>query len=459
MGGVFISYRRGDASGYAGRLREGLERRLGAGQVFRDADTIRPGQDFVQAIDAQVSGCAALLALIGEEWLHATNAAGQQRLGLADDFVTLEIAGALKRPDVLVVPVLVEGTRMPAADDLPPAIRDLSKRQAISLRDESWDEDVDRLAAVLERACHEPAAPRSSGIVRVVQIAALVFALAMAALLVGRFRSVRVDPSTQTPAGTSSAEGPARGTPGSGYPIDIPRIAEFADGTVTHTVLSGTVTPRGNVNLLALRVRFTNDGGSDANFWNSSYRLLAADQTLSPSGSLNEVVSSHAAKDGDVAFEVPIGVQKVRLQVDSRTDTPGALALDLARTGRPAIVPHAVVTRVSEGDQPLVSNRSVSLTLTSVTTRRFVNVLRVIFAIRLNNSTNYPKYFGSTAARVLVDGVATAPNSGPSEAVAGGSASPARDFVFDLPPSTERVVLRATLDEEVVEKPFKLSPQ
>src|SRR5215831_20781526 len=63
MASVFISYRRGDASGYAGRLREALERRLGAGQVFRDAEAIRPGQDFVQAIDAQVSGCAALLAL------------------------------------------------------------------------------------------------------------------------------------------------------------------------------------------------------------------------------------------------------------------------------------------------------------------------------------------------------------------------------------------------------------
>jgi hypothetical protein len=319
MGGVFISYRRGDASGYAGRLREGLERRLGAGQVFRGADTIRPGQDFVQAIDAQLSGCAALLALIGEEWLHATNAAGQPRLGLADDFVTLEVAGALKRPEVLVVPVLVEGTRMPAADDRPSAIRDLSKRQAINLRDESWDEDVDRLAAVLKRACHVPATDRSPRIATLLRIAAVVVALAVAAMLVARFRSVRVDSSPQTPSRSSAAAaGTSSGAPGDSHPIDIPRLAEFADGNVTHTVLSGTVTSRGPLNLLSLHVRFVNDGRYDANFWNSSYRLLVDDQTLAPSGDLNEIVSSHAAKDGTVTFEIPSRVQKVRLQVESR---------------------------------------------------------------------------------------------------------------------------------------------
>ena len=112
MAAVFISYRRGDASGYAGRLREALDRRLGEGRVFRDADAIEPGQDFVQAIETRVGECGALLALIGQKWLHATNAAGQRRLDLADDFVTLEIAGALKRPEVLVVPVLVENARM-----------------------------------------------------------------------------------------------------------------------------------------------------------------------------------------------------------------------------------------------------------------------------------------------------------------------------------------------------------
>src|SRR5215813_2176606 len=151
MAGIFISYRRGDASGYAGRLRESLDRRLGPGHVFRDADAIEPGQDFAQVIETRIGDCSALLALIGQEWLNATDAAGRRRLDLQGDFVALEIAGALKRPDVLVVPVLLDGARMPAADDLPEPVRAMAHRQAVTLRDETWDEDVRRLAAVLAK--------------------------------------------------------------------------------------------------------------------------------------------------------------------------------------------------------------------------------------------------------------------------------------------------------------------
>ena len=68
MPGTFISYRREDAAGYAGRLRESLERRLGAARVFRDVDTLRPGQDFVQAIESRLSDCAVMIAVIGREW-------------------------------------------------------------------------------------------------------------------------------------------------------------------------------------------------------------------------------------------------------------------------------------------------------------------------------------------------------------------------------------------------------
>ncbi len=66
---IFISYRRGDSAGYAGRLHESLERRLGDGHVFRDVDELEPGQDFVDAISARLRDCAACLVMIGSEWL------------------------------------------------------------------------------------------------------------------------------------------------------------------------------------------------------------------------------------------------------------------------------------------------------------------------------------------------------------------------------------------------------
>src|SRR5262245_50860869 len=119
MAGTFISYRREDAAGYAGRLRESLERRLGAARVFRDVDTLRHGQDFVQAIESRLSDCSVMLPAIGREWATAKDLAGARRLDEPFDFVRLEISAALARPTVLVVPVLVEGATMPAPAELP----------------------------------------------------------------------------------------------------------------------------------------------------------------------------------------------------------------------------------------------------------------------------------------------------------------------------------------------------
>jgi len=479
MAGVFISYRRGDAAGYAGRLREALEQRLGAGHVFRDADAIEPGQDFVQAIETRLGQCDALLALIGQEWLMATNAAGQRRLDVADDFVSLEIAGALKRSNVLVVPVLLEGARMPAAEELPQSIRSLAHRQAVSLRDESWGEDVDRLASVLrarlgigarpDRASlsrEDSTGPLMSPNVRKFWVGGvLLAALVAGALFVTRFRGA---PLSEPPRASESSETRGRDSGASAshtYGIEIPRISEFADGSVTHTLFAGTVTARGNANLVQLHVRFANDGDYDANFWDRSYRLLAGDHVLEPTSNLNEVVSSHASKAGIVSFEVPAHTPKVTLRVDSKADPPGTLPLNL---DSPAATPgeaagaargasaRAVVSRVGPADQPLASNRSVSYILASVTSRQFVNIQRVIFAIRMQNRQNSALHFGSENVRVVVDGDSTAPIQGPSETVEGGSSSPPRDFVFDLPTSTDRVVLRTTLDGAVSEKPISL---
>src|SRR5690348_10997738 len=99
-----MSYRREDSAGYAGRLRESLDRRLGPAHVFRDVDGIGPGQDFVDTIDNRLRDCQSFLAVIGREWLNATDASGRRRLDQSDDYVRLEIAAALARPNVLVVP-------------------------------------------------------------------------------------------------------------------------------------------------------------------------------------------------------------------------------------------------------------------------------------------------------------------------------------------------------------------
>jgi hypothetical protein len=46
MSGIFLGYRRDDASGWAGRPYEHLVRDWGMDHVFMDIDTIAPGEDF-----------------------------------------------------------------------------------------------------------------------------------------------------------------------------------------------------------------------------------------------------------------------------------------------------------------------------------------------------------------------------------------------------------------------------
>ncbi len=126
-GGAFVSYRREDAAGFAGRLCDSLERLLPSEPIFRDVDGLSPGQDFVEAIDARLRQCRVCLAVIGRDWLHARDDEGRRRLDQPGDFVRLELTAALARPEVLVIPVLVEGAVMPPADALPSEIRALAQ--------------------------------------------------------------------------------------------------------------------------------------------------------------------------------------------------------------------------------------------------------------------------------------------------------------------------------------------
>src|SRR5690242_18564211 len=115
-GRIFISYRREDTAGFAGWIFARLSEHFGRDQVFKDIDSILPGDDFVEEITNAVASCHVLIALIGGRWL--TDSAGQRRLDSPKDFVRLEIEAALKR-GVRVIPILVEGVDVPSADQLP----------------------------------------------------------------------------------------------------------------------------------------------------------------------------------------------------------------------------------------------------------------------------------------------------------------------------------------------------
>jgi hypothetical protein len=147
--GIFISYRRDDTAYAAGWLFDRLSDRFGAAQIFKDIDSIEPGDDFVDTINAAVASCDILLALIGDQWLTAAGLDGRRRLDDPNDFVRLEIEAALAR-DIRVIPVLVEDARMPSAGELPPSLAGLLRRQALELSPTRFAADLGRLVRVVE---------------------------------------------------------------------------------------------------------------------------------------------------------------------------------------------------------------------------------------------------------------------------------------------------------------------
>ena len=151
MAGVFVSYRRDDSQGFAGRLADDLTDILGDEAVFRDIE-IPVGSDFTDVLHRAIAASDALLVVIGRGWVQRGPGGYGDRLFEPTDWVRTEIEAALAQRKHLV-PVLTGGARMPAADELPQSIRQLCVLQAAELTDRHWDEEVELLADRLRTLC------------------------------------------------------------------------------------------------------------------------------------------------------------------------------------------------------------------------------------------------------------------------------------------------------------------
>jgi len=135
-GKIFISYRREDAADVAGRIRDWLvqTQHVAHDDVFMDVTTLLPGTDFIQAIEQTISKCRAMIVIISPSWLAQFNAP-------TTSYVRWETEVAL-RNNLLIIPVLVGGAQMPAAERLPEGIRALTRRNARPVRPDSFDYDM-----------------------------------------------------------------------------------------------------------------------------------------------------------------------------------------------------------------------------------------------------------------------------------------------------------------------------
>jgi hypothetical protein len=154
MPNVFLCYRRADTAPYAGRLYDALSNIYGVSQVFMDVTAIQPGVDFAGVIRQQISRVDSMLVIIGPRWLDAADAGGRARIHAPDDPVRQEIEAALDA-GAQIVPILVAGAAMPASSALPPALARLADRNAIEMRDGSWQRDVLELRRLLGASTRE----------------------------------------------------------------------------------------------------------------------------------------------------------------------------------------------------------------------------------------------------------------------------------------------------------------
>jgi TIR domain-containing protein len=190
---IFISYRRSDSAGHAGRLYDYLKNYFGDERIFFDVDTIPPGTNFEQRINNELDHSDVVLVLIGNQWLESKDQEGQRRLDQPLDYVRVEVESALKK-NIAVIPILLQGTHMPSPNVLPEPLQDLSRRNAIRLNDDHWVSDCSLLAGILKNTLH---VSRSLKERKIRRYRLIVFALtALVTLMIVLFQIYSMDSSS-----------------------------------------------------------------------------------------------------------------------------------------------------------------------------------------------------------------------------------------------------------------------
>lgn len=188
---IFISYRRADSHAITDRIQDRLTAVYGAENVFQDVEDIPPGANFKEYLEIQVGLCDVLLVIIGPRWLDIRDENGSRRLDNPSDFVRIEVESGLKRKEILVVPVLVQGAAMPLQKDLPPSIQELHYRNAIRVRNNpDFERDIQNLIDSINQYVTgtapkkpEPARSKRSPLMMIVGLVLLVALLAAGALV------------------------------------------------------------------------------------------------------------------------------------------------------------------------------------------------------------------------------------------------------------------------------------
>lgn len=138
MAGVFVNYRTGDGHWASLLLYEALKKRFGAHLVFHASRSIKPGDDFAREIEQRLTNIDVLLAIIGINWLSASDGSGR-RLDVPNDWVRHEIRTALAN-EATVIPILIDGAHHLSETALPDDIKELGRCVSLRLEHEEGHE-------------------------------------------------------------------------------------------------------------------------------------------------------------------------------------------------------------------------------------------------------------------------------------------------------------------------------
>src|SRR5687768_15163722 len=124
---VFISYRRADALEAAREIKRRLEQEQSPLPVFLDESSLKPVEQFTDQLRDALDRAAILVVLVSGYW---NTDEGRRRIQDPNDVVRREIVYATRTKKVLI-PVLLDGVRMPDGATLPEDVRHVASMQAL----------------------------------------------------------------------------------------------------------------------------------------------------------------------------------------------------------------------------------------------------------------------------------------------------------------------------------------
>jgi serine/threonine protein kinase len=131
---IFISYRRNDSKVAATWLFEKVSEKFGTNAVFMDNGSIEAGDLWNEKIIKKLEEAEIVLVIIGKDWLTKdTDEFGRRRIDNENDWVRKEIETAIK-DNKTILPILIDGAKMPPSPALPDPINKLESYQAFDLR-------------------------------------------------------------------------------------------------------------------------------------------------------------------------------------------------------------------------------------------------------------------------------------------------------------------------------------